>query len=121
MINYWISIVNGKQNKIAYLLYKIMLNDTYAGVYQHKWVLAIKDILTSVGRYDIWLSQTIDTPLSLKRNINETLESQELQHWHGKLENSSKGSTYRIYKHAIVFEPYLKLLKESHYLPILKF
>ena len=121
MINYWISIVNGKQNKIAYLLYKIMLNDTYTGVYQHKWVLAIKDILTSVGRYDIWLSQTIDSPLSLKRNINETLESQELQYWHGKLENSSKGLTYRIYKHAIVFEPYLKLLQESQYLPILKF
>ena len=103
MINYWISIVNGKQSKIAYLLYKIMLNDTYIGVYQHKWALGIKDILTSVGRYDIWLSQTVDTPQSLKRSISETLKSKELQYWHGKLENSSKGLTYRIFKHAIVF------------------
>ena len=37
MINYWISIVNGKQSQIAYLLYNIMLKDTYTGVYQREY------------------------------------------------------------------------------------
>ena len=38
MLNYWASIINGKQNKISYLLYKIMLKDTNTGLYQHKWI-----------------------------------------------------------------------------------
>ena len=36
MLNYWFSLINGKQNKLAYLVYKIMLNDTETGFYAHK-------------------------------------------------------------------------------------
>ena len=37
------------------------------------------------------------------------------------MDGSSKGTTYRIFKHNIMFEPYLKLLPESLSFPILKF
>ena len=37
------------------------------------------------------------------------------------MDGSSKGTTYRIFKHDIAFETYLKLLSESLYFPILKF
>ena len=32
MLNFWASLINGKQNKISYLLYKIMLKDTETGL-----------------------------------------------------------------------------------------
>ena len=53
MSNYWFSLINGKQNKLDYLVYKIMLNDTETGFYAHKWINCIKTILTSVKRNDI--------------------------------------------------------------------
>ena len=123
MLNYWASIINGKQNKISYLLYKIMLKDTNTGLYQHKWITCIKNILTSVGKYNIWMSQTVNCTQSFKRYmyIAGILKGKELQNWHGNLENSSKGLTCRSFKHDLHFEPYLKPLSEPNYLPILKF
>ena len=59
MLNFWASLINGKQNKISYLLYKIMLKDTETGLYQHKWINFIRDILTSVGKYNLWLTQSV--------------------------------------------------------------
>ena len=32
------------------------------------------------------------------------MKNQELQYWHEKIERSSKGLTYKIFKHEIVFE-----------------
>lgn len=50
MLNFWVSIITGKQNKLVYLVYKIMLNDTETGLYQHKWILFVKNILQLVGK-----------------------------------------------------------------------
>ena len=95
-----------------------MLKDTETGLYQHKWINFIRDILTSVGKYNLWLAQSVQYTQGLKINISEILKGQELQRWHGNLDNSSKGLTYRIFKHTLDFEPYLKLLPTSEYLPI---
>lgn len=80
MFNYCVSQINGKQSKIAYFLYKMMLNDTNIAIYQHKWIVYIKGILTSVGRPATWMSHFVANSPSLKPNISEILKSQELQY-----------------------------------------
>lgn len=121
MLNYWFSVVNGKQNKLSYLVYKSMLNDSEINMYTYKWINYIKETLQSVGRNDIWISQQVNNAKGLKLKISEILKNQEMQLWHERLEGSSKGIIYRIFKHNIKFESYLTLIPESYYIPILKF
>ena len=117
----WFSVINGRQNKLAFLVYKIMLNDFETGFYAHKWIECVKNILQAAGRNDIWISQTVQNPNSLKCKIHEFLKGQDLQLVQAQMDGSPKGITYRIFKHNIKFEPYLKLLPESLSFPILKF
>ena len=55
------------------------------------------------------------------RIIKQTLIDQNLQIWHSKLQNSSKGLNYRIFKENVELEPYLTLLQPLHYIPLAKF
>ena len=50
MIGFWLSLVNGKESKLSKILYQKMLHDYNAGIYEHKWIRCIRDILVSVSR-----------------------------------------------------------------------
>ena len=121
MLNCRFSVINGRQNKLAFLVYKIWFNDFDTGFYAHKWIECMKNILQFAGRNDIWISQTVQNPNCLKCKIHEILKGQEVQLVQAQTDESSKGSRYRILKYNIKFEPYLKLLRESLSFPLLKF
>ena len=50
MRGFWISIINGKKNKISNLLYSVLINESKNGNYVSKWIQTIKNILISVGK-----------------------------------------------------------------------
>ena len=47
MICFWLNIVNGKETKLSKMLYNFLLGEYDSGIYQHKWIHCIKDILFS--------------------------------------------------------------------------
>ena len=42
IINFWFKIVNGKQNKLSNIMFKLLLHDKETGFYNHKWILHVE-------------------------------------------------------------------------------
>jgi hypothetical protein len=72
-----------------------------------KWLNKIKEILTSVGRPDIWQNQTQITQNNIHIQIKHTLIDQSKQSWNAELQISNKGRIYSSFKRNHEFEPYL--------------
>ncbi|MEW8548549.1 MAG: reverse transcriptase family protein, partial [Candidatus Thiodiazotropha sp.] len=121
MIGYWMSIVNGKELKLSKLLYYILLNETHSGIYEHKWITSIREILTSVGRMDLLNLNYINNPRAIKLSITRTLSDIYIQEWHTKADSSTKAKTYFEFKTEFEFENYLTSLSKKIYLPLAKF
>ena len=121
MIGFWLNIVNGKATKLSKMLYNFLLEEYDSGIYQHKWIHCIKDILTSVGRIDLLHRETIESPKLIKTQISKTLSDLYIQEWDTKVISSSKGKTYSVFKNDINFENYLIKLNKKHWSTLLKF
>ena len=90
MIGFWLSLVKGKETKLSKALYKKMLHDYNAGIYEHKWRRCIRDILVSVGRLDLFHKSVIDNPRSVKMSISRVLFDLHIQEWVQKLMSLQK-------------------------------
>ena len=121
MVGFWLSIVNGKETKLSNILYKILLHDYNSGIYEHKWIRSIRDILISVGRIDLFHKRYIDNPRSVKASISRALTDVHIQDWGQKMNSSSKGKSYNYLKQDLNFENYLINLDKKHYLSLIKF
>ena len=121
MISFWMNIVNGKQTKLSKWLYLLLLGEYDGGIYQHKWIHCIKQILISVGRPDLLNKEVIENPKSIKNQISQTLSDLYVQEWHNKVASSSKGKNYNLFKQDLNFENYLIKLNRKHCSSLLKF
>ena len=75
------------------------------------WVLKIQRILEECGRPDLWLNQSCNHYCS--KMIKSVLEAQFLQTWCTKLESSTKGLNYRLFKDSINLESFFIKLPRS--------
>ena len=119
MISYWSSIVTGKQNKIAVLLFKIMLNDKATRNSRYKWVDNIEKILNDTGLSYLWTQQKAS-----RKEINrlkQILEDQEQQYLENACNESTKGKIYAYLKESWTMEYYLSHLREHHIKALIKF
>ena len=120
MIGYWISIINGCETKYCKKIYNLMKIEAEKGK-AFKWLNYIKQILISVGMPDLFNQPFINNPRATKTLIKTILNDIYLQEWHAKLQNSSKGRAYNIFKQDLNFETYFNTLNKSSYIPLLKF
>jgi len=104
MIGYWNRLITGKQSKIAFRIYKYMLN---LPDFESKWIKKVKSILVDTGRNDIWLHQNGIRDTTVKYKIKDILLGQNVQSWHTSLANSSKGINYSLIKNNMNLESYL--------------
>ena len=81
---------------------------------------SIKELLISVGRFDLFNTRIIENPASVKRQISETLVDLHTQDWHQKVNLSSKGKNYYLYKQNIKLENYLVKLNKKQDSELLK-
>lgn len=88
---------------------------------QYKWLNFIKHILISVGRADLFNQSSINNPELIKVKIIQTLKDLNMQEWHTKTTESSKGNNYKLFKDNQQFEAYLKILSRKNYTPLIKF
>ena len=121
MIGYWLNIINSKDCKLSKLLYNVLLHEYNAGIFQHKWIHCIKEILISVGRIDLFNKVNVENTKSLKEQISRALVDLHIQEWFSKIELSSKGKNYYLFKQELNFENYLINLSKKHYSSLLKF
>lgn len=118
MVNFWNRLITEKQTKLAYQIYKYMLN---LPNFNSKWINYIKNIFIEIGMFDIWQNQQNIQCKTLKILVKQTLIDQNNQHWHSQLQNSSRGLNYSIYKDSIKLEAYLLKLSKAEWVHMLKF
>ena len=107
MIGFWLSIVNGKESKLSKLLYSIMVKEHEKGSYNFKWIRCINDILVAVGRTDLFETEPVNNPNSVKMDISRTLSDLYIQEWNEKANVSSKGKQNLLFKDNFNLEKYL--------------
>ena len=121
MISFWISLVNDEnRNKISKRIYEIMRAEYDRGQ-NYKWLDYIKNILISVGQPDLFNQVLIENPRATKTKITNKLHDLYIQEWQAKLQLSSKGRNYSIFKETTDIEPYLLNTTSNIYIPIIKF
>ena len=123
MIGYWISLVHNENlNKFSRNIYDIMLAEFNSGQ-NFKWLNYIKEILISVGEPGPFDQNFIQNPKATKDKIVNRLNDLYIQEWVAKLQISSKGRNYSIFKQNInlprrVFIPIIKFRTCNYKLPI---
>ena len=117
MIKYWVSILNGKKSKFAYQIYLYMFNSNS----QFKWPNYIKSVLDKCGLNYMWLQQFRYLPRNIAKIVKTRLSDQYLQHWSSKLQVSSKGTHYALFKDNISLERYITILHGENLLNMFKF
>ncbi|MEW8548676.1 MAG: hypothetical protein AB2693_34680, partial [Candidatus Thiodiazotropha sp.] len=112
MVGFWQRIVNGKQDKVSFRLYKILLAMHQGGFFHSKWLLSIKNSLTSNGYDTVWQSQE-NVPLNISKSVKLKLIEKYKHEWSELVFTTSKCLNYRIFKAELVFEQYFHLLPDD--------
>ena len=85
----------------------LLLWEYDGGIYQHKWIHCIKQILIYAGRPDLLNKEVIENIKSIKNQISQSLSDLYVQEWHNKETSASNGSIYNLFKHDLNFENYI--------------
>lgn len=120
MIGYWISLVNAPNTKFSQNLYRLMLAESINGQ-NYKWINCIENILISVGKPDLLTQPFTNNPQATRAKIVQTLNDLYVQEWNTKLNASSKGKNYNLFKQDLLFETYLTSLNRNLYISMIKF
>ena len=68
-----------------------------ADIYPNKisWVTLVRDLLSSLGIYEVWLAQGVDNTEFFMYIFKQRLHDNNLQLWHNRLENSTRAIFFR--------------------------
>ena len=92
-----------------------MLKEHEKGFYNFKWIRCINDILVAVGRPDLFKTEPVNNPNSVKMDISRTLSNLYIQEWNEKANVSSKNKQYLLFKDNLNFEKYLINVSKFYY------
>ena len=107
MIKFWAKILTGKNTKISYKLYLLLLYLHKNNIYSCKWILFIEKILQDVDLNYIWLSNVVTNINWLCMEVQNRLQMQYIQEWNSVVHNSPKCINYRTFKTEFKMEFYI--------------
>ena len=87
---------------------------------EYKWLKNVKNILTSVGRPDIWPNQDQLTSIGISNVIKQTLIDQYKQSWSAQ-QDSHKSRNCFSFKDTHCFESYFKILDFNKAIDLFRF
>jgi hypothetical protein len=120
MLNIWARIVNGKENKISSLMYKLARTRYENSNYKPKWLTQIQKCLNELGLGYVWY-QTSFNPDWFKHTIRTSYQNMVKQNWHSTLNESSPCYSYKDMKSELKLEKYLLLLTPRFSVPLCRF
>ncbi len=56
-VGLWLRLINGKQTKLSYLMYKCLFELDTSGTYSSPWITDVKDACNDCGMSGAWLMQ----------------------------------------------------------------
>ena len=109
VIKYWIKILHSDDKRYIKIIYNTLYQDLIAKPNSINWVSLLRDLLFRLGFPEVWFSQTVGDDKLFLNLVKQRIHDQFLQHWQGRLENSSRAIFYsRIANFRL--QPYLDIL-----------
>ena len=121
MLCFWIKLIDGTSSKYSNNLYKVLHSLHTTGVYSSQWIVYTERILNESGLGYVFRDQCSYGDDWLKEVIKQNIKDQYKQKWVSDINNSSKCSTYRLFKKSVELEKYLTVLSYPKYIQICKF
>ena len=84
-----------------------MFKEHEKGSYNFKWIRCINDILVAVGQPNLFKTESVNNPNSVKKDISRILSDLYIQEWNEKANVCSKGKQYLLFKDNLNLENYL--------------
>ena len=108
-LNFWCSLLTGKQTKLSCTLYILIktMHDDVENAFCSRWIQNVKSILYRSGFGGCWDNQEILNVTWLKRAIDLRLKDINRQDWLSDVNENGQCLNYRIFKDSLDFEPYL--------------
>ena len=114
MLNYWLRLITGKQDKICYVMYQCLLRLYNEHTFKPPWLDYIRKLLDHSGMSWIWVCQEINNPLWVKLAYERNVKDQWITEWWTILNSKSSCSSYVSYKDSFTLEKYLVKLSKQH-------
>ena len=93
-IKYWFKILTSDENKYIKYIYKMMLSDLADRPNKVNWAYLVKDLLSTMGFYEVWLGQGVGNVGFFLKLFKQRLNDNFIQNWNDRLNNSNRASFY---------------------------
>ena len=114
IIKYWFKILNSHETKYIKLVYKLMLSDIEAHPNVTNWASLVRDILLSLGFYEVWLQQGVGNSSKFISLFKQRLNDNFIQNWNARIDNSTRALFYKSVA-TFQFQPYLDKINVSKF------
>ena len=117
-IKYWAKILTSNDNKYVKRIYNLLKDDLELMPNKINWCSLLRDLLSSLGLYEVWFSQTIGNTDIFLALVKQRLNDHFVQNWSERLNNSSRALFYRSIAE-FKFQSYLKVIQIDKYRNVL--
>ena len=107
-LKYWYKLLQLEDNRLPKLAY---IREKQETTKAHGWANNLKRCLEQNGYADRWIHENTNNMNSFIKRFKQRLIDCFKQNWHGKLMNSDRFATYRIFKNTHQREDYLKYIQ----------
>ena len=121
MINFWVRIVFGDDNKIVFKIYKLIRHLHDSGIYTSPWIGKINDVFNSCGMTNVWRNPYNFNPEWIKKSLALRLNDMYEQNWHSNINEMNSCITYKLIKRELKLEKYLLQLNRHERINLCKF
>jgi len=110
IIKYWLKLLRTNDNKFIKKVYLFLKSDCERNVTAKNWCSLLKDLLCTLGFYDVWLFQDVGHEKIFLYNVKLRLNDHFMQNWNGRLQDSSRANLYN-HIASFKFQSYLNVCK----------
>ena len=124
MINFWISLISGKKDKLSFKIYNLCLLLYKDKSLKFDWLAFIEKIINDCGEGIVFREQlNLDTKwlkIVFLPRIKSILQDQYIQKWQLEVENCSKCFYYQHFNFKPCLQNYLRKMPADIWTPIVK-
>ena len=97
IVKYWFKILECENAKYIKFAYELMLSDLHRKPNSVNWASKVKDLLSSMGFYDVWLAQGVGNKNVFLSEMKLRLKDNFVQNWQSRLADSSRARFYSLF------------------------
>lgn len=114
IIKYWFKVLSAQDNKYVKMVYDLMMRDMELFPRKTNWASLVKNLLMSLGFYDVWLNQGVGNVNVFMNVLKQRLNDNFIQNWHSRLDESSRAVFYKSIA-SFRLQPYLEHINVSKF------